>query len=279
MKTKSVTRWIAASLLLAFIASAQAEVASTDVIATVANYKGKVEFAPPGTTDFQPVSQEVPIPAGSKLRTGPNSFIAVVPFPGAALTLGENAELDLPTMSIATEDNKITKKTALVDLKQGMVTVSIDHESAQKIPVDFKVTTGTGVASAVGTQYVVARVNGVTYVKVLQGTVGFGGIGGPINPINASSGVGIMNKDGHVTTAPFNTLPAPIQTALNNAPVEDTNGYAVIGADPFLSKGKRVLVFNNFINPYNTLQHPAGTHVTPNSPTGSPEETHSTNED
>jgi hypothetical protein len=257
--------WIAVGLLVTLGATAQAEVGTTSVVATVANYKGKVEYAEPGTTAFKPVSQEEPIPAGSTLRTGPNSFIAVVPFPGAALTLGENGELSMPTLNIGTENNKIVNKTAVVDLKQGMVTVSIDHQAADKIPVDFKVATATGVASAVGTQYVVAVVNGITYVKVLDGTVGLAGHnGGPINPINSTSGVGMLNKDGHVSTANLNTLPPDVQTALNNAPIEDTTGYAVIGADPFINKGKRVILFNSFvINPNTTIQ---GARTAPNSP-------------
>ncbi len=199
---------------------------------TISNYKGTVEYAPAGSNDFKPVSQETPIPLGSQIRTGKDGQCTLVPFPGAAMTLSPDSVVDLSTMNITTENRQISKKTALMDLKQGMATIAIDHNAAQKVPVDFKLKTATSVASAVGTQYVVVVMNGTTYVQVLDGTVKFGKVGGPTTDVTSSSGIGVFGADGTVHLVPSNQLPPGVHTALSNAPVEETDGDATIGAIP-----------------------------------------------
>lgn len=209
----------------------------TNVQATVAGSTGLVEFAPPGSTVFQRVSQEIPIPAGSTLRTGATGQATLIPFPGMAYTISPNTELQTPAMNIATQNNHISKKTGVVDLVKGMVTIVIDKNAAKRVPVDFRVKTASSVAAAVGTKYIVVQVDGVSYVKVVEGTVNFGAPGGALSPITSTSGVARLNADGTVQFVPDTALPANVLLAMKSAPLKETSAIAGVPDETTLLVG------------------------------------------
>lgn len=201
----------------------------TNVQATVAGATGLVQYAPAGSTVFRNVTQEAPIPQGATIRTGSTGQVTLIPFPGMALTLSPNSELKTSTMNITAQNNRIAKKTGQMDLVKGMVTTVIDHNAAKTVPVDFRVKTPSSVAAAVGTKYVVAQIDGVSYVKVLEGTVNFGAAGGGTTAITSASGVARLNADGTVEFVPDSALPANVLLAINSAPLKET---AVIAGVP-----------------------------------------------
>lgn len=220
---KTITVFLTAWLLTAATMMAQV---NTNVQATIGGSTGLVQYIAPGTTVARPVSQEIPIPPGSTIITGPTGQVTLIPFPGVAFTLSPNSELKLESMNIGAQNNRIAKKTGLMDLVKGMVTTVIDKDAAKRVPVDFRVKTPKSVAAAVGTKYVVAQIDGVSYVKVVEGTVNFGASTGSLTSITSASGVARLNPDGSVEFVPDSALPPGVRTAMNSAPLKETTVIA-----------------------------------------------------
>jgi len=143
--------------------------------ASVYSTSGTVEFAPPGSNSFSPLQKGQILDIGTSIRTGSDGTAIIVTTPGSAITVGNDTHLKLNVLAFAKTGSTVTEREAHIELTSGVVGALIDPKTP-KI-TDFKIQTPQGGASARGTSYAVAVINGKTYVNVLHGKVGVGTIG------------------------------------------------------------------------------------------------------
>ena len=155
-----------AALLMTGVGTLRAET----VKAVVESVQGTVEFAPPGSSSFAPLTKGQELSVGSTIRTGSDGLAQIETTPGSAIQLGNDSNLRLNALAFAKSGSTVTQRQARLQLTSGVVSALIDP-STPKI-TDFQVQTPDGAAAARGTFYAVMVSHGKTYVSVQQGKVG-----------------------------------------------------------------------------------------------------------
>ncbi len=140
------------------------------VKALVESVHGTVEFAPPGSSSFAPLTKGQELAVGSTIRTGSDGSADIITTPGSAIQLGSDSNLRLNALAFAKSGSTVTQREAHLQLTSGVMSALIDP-STPKI-TDFQVQTPEGSAAARGTFYAVMVSHGKTYVSVEQGKVG-----------------------------------------------------------------------------------------------------------
>jgi hypothetical protein len=140
------------------------------VKAVVDTVKGRVEFAPPGSSSFSPLKPGQELAVGSTIRTGSDGTADITTTPGSVIQVGNDSNLRLNVLAFAKSGSAVTQREAHIELTKGVVSALIDP-STPKI-TDFQVETPEGAAAARGTFYAVMVSHGKTYVSVKQGKVG-----------------------------------------------------------------------------------------------------------
>jgi len=140
------------------------------VKAVVDKVAGTVEFAPPGSGSFSPLTKGQALAVGSTIRTGSDGSAVITTTPGSVINLGADSNLRLNALAFAKSGSTVTQREAHLELTSGVVSALIDP-STPKI-TDFQVQTPEGAAAARGTFYAVVVTNGKTYVKDNEGKVG-----------------------------------------------------------------------------------------------------------
>jgi hypothetical protein len=141
-----------------------------EVKAVVESVHGTVEFAPPGSSSFAPLTKGRELAVGSTIRTGGDGSADIITTPGSAIQIGSDSNLRLNALAFAKTGSTVTQREAHLQLTSGVVSALIDP-STPKI-TDFQVQTPEGAAAARGTFYAVMVLHGKTYVSVQQGKVG-----------------------------------------------------------------------------------------------------------
>jgi hypothetical protein len=155
--------------VLIFVVGCGALCAET-VKATVDTVKGTVEFAPPGSGSFAPLTKGQELAVGSTIRTGSDGEADITTTPGSAIHLGPDSNLRINALAFAKSGGTVTQREAHLQLDSGVVSALIDP-STPKV-TDFQVQTPEGSAAARGTFYAVMVSHGKTYVSVERGKVG-----------------------------------------------------------------------------------------------------------
>jgi hypothetical protein len=159
----------AALCLLAFIVFTSADIHAANVDAHVFSVSGTVEFAPPGSSSYAPLTKGATLPIGSTVRTGDDGVAVLVTTPGSAIQIGNSSVVKINKLAFAKTGGDVTQRQAVVQLTTGVVSALIDP-STPKI-TDFQVQTPEGAAAARGTFYAVLVYHGKTYVGVKEGKV------------------------------------------------------------------------------------------------------------
>ena len=157
---------LAGMLLCLSTAAGWAEV----VDAVARTIVGKVEWAKPGTTQFEPLRAGDHLAVGSTIRTGKDGVATVVTVPGAAVRIGADSELVLNALEFAKAGQKVTKRHAELDLKSGTVSALIKNNEPDV--TRFEIKTPHGVAAARGTFYGVTVEKDRSFVLCKEGKVG-----------------------------------------------------------------------------------------------------------
>ena len=124
----------------------------TEVVEAVAkSVAGKVQWAKPGSANFEPLKAGEHLPVGSTIRTGADGVATVLTVPGAAIRVESGSELVLSELEFAKAEQKTTKRRAKLDLKSGTVSALIQNNEPEV--TSFEVKTPHGVAAARGTFY------------------------------------------------------------------------------------------------------------------------------
>ena len=146
-----------------------ATVALADAVDTsIVSVKGTVEYAAPGSSDFQKLNKGDRLKVGSKIKTGADGAALIAPFPGAAAQINANTIVALSEVDLTKKGDRITGRKAVLDVSQGSVVTSID----KKAKVDFRVRTPKAIAHAKGTAYSVTQTApGSWTIVVAEGTV------------------------------------------------------------------------------------------------------------
>jgi len=127
---------------------------------------------------------------GAVVTTPANSEVVFKAFEHSETTLKANSRMTLSKLSLTTENGKITKQTALLDLSVGGVVSQLDPKL--KEINDYGIRTPRGIAAARGTKYAVyVGSSGYVTTLVLEGTVVF---------VNQSSGQRVEVKTGFAVT-------------------------------------------------------------------------------
>ncbi len=163
---------VSRSLVVAGLLLAGGHLSADTVTATVFQVSGLAESAPPGSPSFSALSVGEALPVGTTVRTGADGKLVLTVTPGSAINVGPNTKLKLNALAFAKSGGDVTQREAHIELTSGVVTALIDP-STPKI-TDFQIQTPQGGASARGTFYAVAVVDGKTYVSVKEGHVGAG---------------------------------------------------------------------------------------------------------
>ncbi|MGH8780302.1 FecR family protein [Paraburkholderia sp.] len=212
---------------------------SARVIAT----SGPVEHAF-GNSPFTPVTTDMALGEGDRVRTGPNGFVTLELADGSHLSVPQNSQIDIGSLrqTVLTGAND-----RVIDLKHGEVDSEVTH--ATKKDDRFQIRSPSVVAGVRGTSFRVNYDRDVqsTAVEVLDGAVGVDSAAtpprAPGTPLQASSQL-VNAHFGSVTHAsggvgqPVELLPAPalvdpgkIQDAkdisFDIAPSKDALGYRV----------------------------------------------------
>jgi|GEM_PF-3963362 len=161
--------------------------------ASVSSVKGKAEFAQPGKTQFSKLKAGQKLPVGSTLRTGQDGEVILVPLPGTLLKVAAGSELVLKDLDFAKKDGEVTKRKALIDLKEGGVTAALEKLDPQT--TDFKIKMPQGVAAARGTVFNVNIANGRAIVTVVNGNVSITPVSGGSITLGAGE-AGSMGSEG-----------------------------------------------------------------------------------
>jgi hypothetical protein len=150
------------AVFLAFGANAFAD----DDRGLVTHVEGTVQYATPGSTQFNPLQKGDYLEIGSTIRTAADGNALVAVIPGSAINIEPNTEIILKAMQ---PESEVDAPRVLVSLRSGTMSALI--EKNQEIQPDFKIETPQGTAAARGTFYSVAVVDGVTYAAVKEGQV------------------------------------------------------------------------------------------------------------
>jgi hypothetical protein len=160
------------AIVLGFSATLNLEAAPVD--ARVFSVSGKVEAAPPGSTEFAQIREGQTLKDGTMLRTASDGRATVVTTPGSAVRIEPDTQLTLNEMAFETKNGKIAERRARIDLQSGTVSALIDRKTPNV--TDFKVRTPQGIAAARGTFFAVSADKSQTYVAVREGKVGAAGL-------------------------------------------------------------------------------------------------------
>jgi hypothetical protein len=200
-----------AGLLAFFPVSSQAE----PILATLTtdSSAGSVKYELPGTSTFKDLGWKdtVKVPNGTIVKTTKDGIAQVSVFPGGIMVVLPGATFTISNLDVETQGDKITKRTGKIDLADGTLKALLSHKGQNTSPIDFSVKTPTCVAAARGTQYVVAIVDGVTYVEVMSGTVTAGGLSITPGQVGAVGGTGVGTLIGS------GDVPPAVQVVLNAA--------------------------------------------------------------
>jgi hypothetical protein len=153
----------------------------------------------------------VKVPNGTIVKTTKDGIAQVSVFPGGIMVVLPGATFTISNLDVETQGDKITKRTGKIDLADGTLKALLSHKGQNTSPIDFSVKTPTCVAAARGTQYVVAIVDGVTYVEVMSGTVTAGGLSITPGQVGAVGGTGVGTLIGS------GDVPPAVQVVLNAA--------------------------------------------------------------
>lgn len=162
-----------------------------------------------GTEPARPLKVGEKLPQGAIITTPATSEVEIQTFSGSTSTIKPGSTVNLAKLSLTTDDGKVTKQTALLDLTVGTVVSVLDP--AKKSINNYGVQTPRGVAAARGTKYsVTVTSDGIATTVVTRGTVVF------INPVTKQS---VEVKAGfQVTVAPNGVISEPVRSTQLNAP-------------------------------------------------------------
>jgi len=180
--------------------------------ATVTSVKGKAEYAAPGKTQYAAIEQGQKLPVGAKVRTGKDGEVILVPMPGTLLNIAPGTDLELTELAFTKADNQVTRRKALINLKNGEVTAAL--EKLDPKTTDFQVKMPQGVAAARGTIFSVKIENGKAVVTVASGVVSVTDNDGKsvrVTPGNA----GTLSPGSNPSSGPAD--PNDLKDATNNA--------------------------------------------------------------
>jgi hypothetical protein len=156
---------VAALAVFAVAGNVRAE----SVPATAFSVKGTVEFAPPQSISFKPLTAGQILPVGSTVRTGSDGTAVLQATPGSAVDLGPNSILRINALAFRKSGGSVTEREARLELTSGVVSVLVDP-STPKV-TDFQVQTPGGAAAARGTVYTVVVKDGKTYATAGEGKI------------------------------------------------------------------------------------------------------------
>jgi len=156
-------------LVLGLILISAATLHAAPVNAIVASVSGTAEAAGPGSSSYAALKKGQTLAIGSTVRTGDDGVAVLVTTPGCAVQLGNNSVLKITELAFAKSGSDVTQRTANLELKSGVVSALVNHDTP-KI-TNFKIQTPQGAAAARGTFYAVLVYHGKTYVGVKEGRV------------------------------------------------------------------------------------------------------------
>ena len=210
-----------AALMAAVLMTSQAF--AVDVNARVVNVVGDAKFISP-SGDSVPAYKGQMVPTGYKLQTGQDSAVGLSLVPGTGVVVEEESELTLGELSFDKSNNKITRRTAEVNLQKGSTIAFLNKMDGN---TDFRVITARGIAAARGTVF---RVNVDGTVSVGEGMVTVSLNDGTVISVPAGTGTTL---EGDLLTIDDDTLEA-LTTALENAGFEVSTGTGgeLIFTDP-----------------------------------------------
>jgi len=163
------------SLLIAAlfsISSLCAHGAEATAQAIVLKVTGTVHAISAGQTESVIVKVGDKLPQGATIVTDANSEVDVQAFNGAVATIKAGSTVNLEKLSVTTADGVVTKQTALLSLKVGVILSEIDP--ANHNINDYSIRTPKGVAAARGTSYgVQVKTDGTVQLFVTTSAVTF----------------------------------------------------------------------------------------------------------
>ena len=177
---------------------------SQNPVVGVANLEGDVELQRPESETWDPVTEQVELPAGSSLRTGNNSTV-VLSFPDESKVLVEpDTELSILRMNV--DDG--TPRDIVLRQDRGSTHNLI--KTATSLASRFEIQTPAAVINVIGTEFIVkVDRSGKTEVSVSEGKVSV-----------SAQGATVMVDSGHSITvvpgqAPNNAVAAPVRPRPN----------------------------------------------------------------
>jgi hypothetical protein len=193
---------------------------------TIKAVKGSATFSTGG--EFKPLEPGTELGRGSTVKTGPDGAVdLVLQYNGTVLRLIHDSELTFDKLDKATAGEQVITETS-VHLLAGSV---IGSQRKLAKPSTFQIAMGDGVATIVGTEYLV-RADGA--VTVLSGSVkviyNLPGNGGSVQ-VDVPAGYSFDPKTGKVvptTSAFLQNIIADVDTVRENARVFKTGGATIV---------------------------------------------------
>jgi hypothetical protein len=215
-------------MMMAAALVAVSQLQAAPVQATVTSLKGTAEVMKPGTTEFKPLKVNQVVKVGSTIKTGKGSELVLEPMPSIKVTIGESAEITIVELDFAKSGEMITKRKAVLDLKEGKAFSEL--EKLDPKTTDYQLKMPQGVAAARGTKYTVSVSGGIATVSVQEGSVTMTDAAGNSYTIGAgqSMSFNMTGATGAVSGGVF-TDPSALSTVLNPANI---SGVANDGRTP-----------------------------------------------
>ena len=156
----------ALSLAIFFLALAL-ELAVAAPSATAKNLKGTVMWKPQDSADFRPLHEGERISEGANIRTGKDSSVNFVLFPGMIIHLGDNTDFTFSEIKERSRD--VAVDISVVTLHSGTMSSSIKQRLPQ--PAVLTIVTPQGELMANETFFGVSVQGTTAYLAVKEGLV------------------------------------------------------------------------------------------------------------
>lgn len=175
MKKSLSSLFLAAVVSVTVVCANAAETVSEAVVLKVTgNAKATL---PSGASSEIKVGDK--LPQGTVIETSDGSAVDLQVFSGVKATIQPNSKLDISKLTLDSENGRVIKQTAELNLPLGTVVSSLDP--SKKAINDYSIRTPKGVAAARGTLYTVTvTATGEVRTYVATGTVVFQGPNGSV---------------------------------------------------------------------------------------------------
>jgi hypothetical protein len=161
-------RQLFASVFLVLTLFSLAPTAGAGGIATARKVSGDVRFRPAGRTPYGVLAGGTSLPAGSSVRTGRNGWVELRLEDGSTVTLANDTELELTSLTMTKG-----KKEGLLNFAQGKLRASVVKLAGQQ--ADIRVRSKTAVAGVRGTEFLMLNVGPANVFFGNEGSVAVSG--------------------------------------------------------------------------------------------------------